>query len=45
MWRALLSELTARGWRAFAFGPEFWLGFPALLTFLLALGVMGGRDE
>ena len=30
MWRELLSEISARGWRAFVFGPEIFLALPVL---------------
>lgn len=30
MWREFLAEISARGWRAFAFGPEFFLALPVL---------------
>ena len=26
VWRCLIAEITALGWRCFALGPEFWVG-------------------
>lgn len=33
VWRCLIAEVQALGWRCFALGPEFWAGvaFAALL--------------
>ena len=33
VWRCLIAEIQALGWRCFALGPEFWAGlaFAALL--------------
>ena len=30
MWREFLAEISARGWRAFVFGPEIFLALPVL---------------
>ena len=30
MWREILAEISARGWRAFVFGPEIFLALPVL---------------
>lgn len=30
MWREILAEISARGWRAFVFGPEIFLVLPVL---------------
>ena len=35
VWRHLIAEITALGWRCFAFGPEFWAG----LAFVALLGM------
>ena len=37
MWGELIAEIAARGWRAFAYGPEFWLALPAILTVVFIL--------
>ena len=33
VWRCLIAEIQALGWRCFTLGPEFWAGvaFAALL--------------
>ena len=34
VWRYLIAEIQALGWRCFALGPEFWAGiaFAALIA-------------
>ena len=39
MWHELVYEIIARGWRAFAYGPEFWLAFPAALTLIFVWAI------
>lgn len=39
MWREFLAEISARGWRAFAFGPEIFLALPVLSAAVGAVGV------
>lgn len=39
MWREFLAEISARGWRAFVFGPEIFLALPVLSAALGAAGV------
>ena len=37
MWHDLISEISALGWRAFLYGPEVWLVFPAFLVVIGAV--------
>lgn len=39
MWGELVAEIAARGWRAFAYGPEFWLALPAVLAAVFILSM------
>jgi hypothetical protein len=46
VWRYLIAEITALGWRCFALGPEFWAGlsFAALLTLAAVVIIAIWRD-
>ena len=42
VWRCLIAEIQALGWRCFALGPEFWAGvaFAALLGMAAAVIIL-----
>jgi hypothetical protein len=46
VWRCLIAEITALGWRCFALGPEFWAGiaFAALLALAAVVIIAIWRD-
>lgn len=37
VWRDLAAEISALGWRCFAFGPEFWAGVGMAALFAAAV--------
>ncbi len=46
VWRCLIAEITALGWRCFALGPEFWTGlaFAAILALAAVVIIAIWRD-
>lgn len=46
VWRYLIAEITALGWRCFALGPEFWacLAFAAILCTAAVVIIAIWRD-
>lgn len=39
-WYYMTSEIAARGWRAFVYGPEAWLVIPKILG-VIGLAIVG----
>lgn len=46
VWRCLIAEIQALGWRCFALGPEFWAGlsFAAILALAAVVIIAIWRD-
>lgn len=46
VWRCLIAEITALGWRCVALGPEFWacLAFAAILCTAAVVIIAIWRD-
>lgn len=42
MLREFVAEITARGWRAFAFGPEVHLFLPFVYGAVLCIAMIAG---
>ena len=40
VWRCLIAEIQALGWRCFALGPEFWAGVACAALLGMAAVVM-----
>lgn len=46
-WYYMTSEIAARGWRAFVYGPEAWLVIPPIMSLigLIAGFILPGLRE
>lgn len=43
MWQEVMAEISARGWRAFVYGPEVHLALPVLYAAVLGIALIIGR--